>query len=342
MRLLYVSVHEPHEFDDITMLQSLGHEVFPLGYYFGPALDVGRLRPDVELGPGFPALREAFDATGCRFDVHDIANSIHLTPEFVALFDATIVMFVWPVIDRNWAALNTRPIILRTNGQGLDVFEEAHARLRGQGVRVVRCAEVEAAQEGYAGGDAVIRLTKNPAEFEPWRGGLNHVLSFAAAFEQRYPVEFALWRQSVEGLPALLGGRSNPHFDGVIGGVDWQKQLDLLRDCRAYFYCSGLSLPYTLNLVEAWMAGIPLVLMDPAAAGHPHTYWEIGTLITPGVDCLLVHDAAEAQAALRSLLDDAALAARIGAAGREAAIRLFGRATISAQWQALLTRIVPP
>lgn len=339
MRLLYISVHEPAEFDDITMLHGLGHEVFPLGYYFGPALDVGRLRPDIDLGQGFPALRAAFDATGCRFDVRDIAQSLHLTPEFVALFDATIVMFLWPAIDRNWAALNTRPIILRTIGQGLDVFEPDHARLRGQGVRVVRYAAAEAAQQGYAGADALIHLGKNPAEFEPWRGELAHVLNFTAAFEQRYPAEFQLWRQSVQGLPAWLGGRSNPPFDGVIGGVDWQRQRDLLRECRAYFYCSGLALPYTLNFIEAWMAGIPVVVMDPAAAGHGHRYWELGQIITPGEDCLLVRDASEAGAALRALLGEHGLAARIGAAGRASAIRQFGMPSIGAKWQAFLERI---
>ena len=342
MRLLYISVHESAEFDDITMLHGLGHEVFALGYYFGPALDVGRLRPDIDLGQGFPALRAAFDATGCRFDVQDIAQSLHLTPEFVALFDATIVMFLWPAIDRNWAALNTRPIILRTIGQGLDVFEEHHARLRGQGVQLVRYAAAEAAQQGYAGADAMIHLAKNPAEFEPWRGELPQILSFAAAFEQRYPVEFRLWQHAVQGLHALLGGRSNPHFDGVIGGVDWQTQRDLLRDCRAYFYCSGLALPYTLNFIEAWMAGIPVVVMDPAAAGHSHTYWEIGPMITPGEDCLLVRDASEAQGALRALLADHGLAARIGAAGRESAIRRFGMPAIGEKWQAFLKRIPLP
>jgi glycosyltransferase involved in cell wall biosynthesis len=342
MRLLYFSVHEPLEYDEITLLQGLGHEVFPLGYYFGEPLNVGRLRPDIDLGPGFPALREAFDATGCRFDVLDIVHGLHLTPEFVALFDATIVMFAWPAIDRNWEALNTRPIILRTIGQGLDVFEGAYARQRGAGVRLARYSPVEAAQQDYAGADAVIHFVKNPDAFAPWQGERGHVLTFAAAFADRYPVEFALWQQSVEGLPWLLGGRSNYPIPGVIGGVSWEQQLELLRDCRCYFYCSGLELPYSLNFMEAWMAGIPVVVMDPAAAGHGHTYWEIGQMITPGVDCLLARDAGEAQAALQALLSDHALAARIGAAGREAAIRHFGTAAIGAKWQAMLDRIAMP
>jgi glycosyltransferase involved in cell wall biosynthesis len=84
------------------------------------------------------------------------------------------------------------------------------------------------------------------------------------------------------------------------------------------------------------MAGIPVVVMDPSAVGLGHQYWEIGELITPGVDCLLVHNAAEAQAALRSLLTDDALAARIGAAGRAAAIRHFGWSRIAPEWAAVL------
>jgi glycosyltransferase involved in cell wall biosynthesis len=65
-------------------------------------------------------------------------------------------------------------------------------------------------------------------------------------------------------------------------------------------------------------------------------------MITPGEDCLLVRDASEAQGALRALLADHGLAARIGAAGRESAIRRFGMPAIGEKWQAFLKRIPLP
>jgi hypothetical protein len=43
---------------------------------------------------------------------------------------------------------------------------------------------------------------------------------------------------------------------------------------------------------------------------------------------------------LTALLDDAVLAARIGAAGREAAVSIFGAATVADEWRAALARIV--
>jgi len=336
MRLIYLSVHEPLEYDEVTLLRSLGHTVFPLGFNFGDHAGMGGLRPPIDLGPDFPKLREAFDRLGCRFDVRDAVGSLHLTPEFVARFDASVIMFAWPVIDRLWSVLKLRPIILRTIGQGLDVFEPAHRRLRAEGVRIVRYAAVEEATPGYAGADALIRFTKDPDYFAPWTGERPFVLSFASSFAQRFPAEFGLWQRATAALPTLLGGRGNGTVPPALGGIEAAEQLRLLRECRAYFYCSGLEIPYTLNFMEAWMAGIPAVVMHPSALGIGEQYWEIGRLITPGVDALLVRDAAQAEAALRSLLQDHALAARIGAAGRASAIRLFGRPNIGPQWQHLL------
>lgn len=336
MRLIYLSVHEPLEYDEVTLLRSLGHTVFPLGYNFGDHGGTGGLRPPIDLGPDFARLRVSFDRMGCRFDVRDAVGSLHLTPEFVARFDASIIMFAWPAIDRMWEVLKLRPIILRTIGQGLDVFEPQHERLRQQGVRIIRYAAVEEATPGYAGADALIRFTKNPDDFAPWTGERPYVLSFASSFAQRFPAEFDLWQRATESLPTLLGGRGNGHVPPALGGIDAAEQLRLLRECRAYFYCSGLEIPYTLNFMEAWMAGIPLVVMHPSAVGAGDGYWEIGRLITPGEDALLVRNAAEATAALRRLLEDHALAARIGAAGRASAIRLFGRPSIGPQWRDFL------
>jgi glycosyltransferase involved in cell wall biosynthesis len=62
-------------------------------------------------------------------------------------------------------------------------------------------------------------------------------------------------------------------------------------------------------------------------------------MITPGEDCLLVRNASEAQAALRALLADHDLAARIGAAGRASAIRQFGMPAIGKKWHAFLERM---
>jgi hypothetical protein len=335
MRILYISIHEILEYDEVRLLTGLGHQVFPLGYHH-LRMPIGGMRPLVELGPEHAAWQDRFEAAGCRYDVFDPIDGTVLTREFVAQFDLTIVMMNAHFAHRFAEALSVRPVVLRTIGQGLDAWEPLYAGLRSWGVRILRYAEAEASLPDFIGADATIRFYKDPADFKPWRGDNPRALSFAAAFAQRYPAQFALWREATEGLPMLLAGPGNT---GGIGAVSAAEQLELLAGCRAYFYCSGLELPYTLNFIEAWMAGVPLVVMDDALVPRPHRINEIARLIRPGHDALLARSTAEARILLQGLIAEPATGGRIGAAGRQAAIAHFGRALIAEQWRGFLQGI---
>lgn len=341
MRILYVSRHEILEYDEVRLLTELGHQVFPLGHYHMPGPYPGGLRPQLDLGPEHAELQHRFQESGSHFDFYGPPDASFLAPEFVALFDLTIVMFDWPFINTQHKALFQRPVVLRTIGQGLHEWEGVYTALRQQGVIILRYAEAEADQLGYAGGDATIRFYKNPDDFLPYRGGQPSVLSFASNFDLRYPEEYALWQASVSGLPVKLGGQGNEAEPNAIGPVTPREQIELLADCRAYFYCSGLNLPYSLNFMEAWMAGIPVVLMSDELTPRPVRCSEIARVITPGEDALVVHSAAEANDALFRLLSDPALGRRIGQAGRRSAIAHFGRQQIGRQWEQFLERFEP-
>lgn len=336
MRILYVSIHEILEYDEVRLLTALGHQVFPLGYHH-LRTPIGGLRPRVDLGPEHTSWQDRFEAAGCRYDVFNPIDGTVLTREFVAQFDLTIVMMNAHFAHRFAEALSVRPVVLRTIGQGLDAWEPLYAGLRSWGVHILRYAEVEALLPAFAGADATIRFYKDPADFPPWRGDNPQALSFTAAFAQRYPAQFAMWQEATEDLPMILAGPGNA---AGIGAVSPARQMELLAGCRAYFYCSGLELPYTLNFIEAWMAGIPVVVMDDALAPRSHRYSEIARLIRPGHDALLARSPAEARILLRGLIADPEIGGRIGAAGRKAAIQYFGYETISAQWRSLLDRIV--
>jgi glycosyltransferase involved in cell wall biosynthesis len=340
MRILYVSFHEVLEYDDVRLFAALGHQVFPLGHYHEAGPYRGVLRPPLDLGPEHALLKQSFRDHGCRFDMHGSIDDWRLTPEFVAQFDLTIVTYNVFFIHRFWDALSVRPVVIRTYGQAMNEWEHFYEGLRGLGVLVVRYGEAETEQLGYAGHDAIIRFYKDPADFPEWTGAMPAALTFALSFARRYPQEYALWRAATEGLHVLLGGAENHATAGALGAVTADEQLALLAGCRAYFYCSGLHIPYTLNFIEAWMSGIPLVVMDDQVFPHggPRCS-EIARLITPGEDCLLVHDAAQARAALARLIADPEEGRRIGQAGRRAAIRWFGRERIAAEWQAFLAGI---
>jgi hypothetical protein len=335
MRILYYSVHSVLEHDEVSLLRSLGHEVLSLGEYFDGALGQS-LRPMLPPSPGEAALHEAFHAGGGQFRRFTAPEETVLPPAVVALFDAVVVMHSCAFIEHHWEALRQRPVVLRTIGVNLHGGEPDIARLRARGVRVVRYSPIEETGADYAGADAVIRFHKDETVHAGWTGHERRGVMFAADFRQRFPGEAALWEEITADLPMVLGGAGNFEPRHSIGYVDFAHQMALLRGSRAYFKCSCLHMPYTLSLIEAWITGLPVVAMDPRAVESALPFAEWPRLFRPGADALLARDAAEARAMLRALLDDHGFAARLGAAGRESAIRLFGREAVVPHWQRFL------
>jgi len=119
------------------------------------------------------------------------------------------------------------------------------------------------------------------------------------------------WKQAMlEELPGL--DRSRLHFVGPLGTPDWRR---LLQATSAHVY---LSVPFVLSwsLIEAMAAGAPVVGSDTApvreAVGH-------------GTEGLLAdfHDPDAVADAVSRLLDDRALAARLGRGARARALARY-------------------
>ena len=335
MRILYLSVHQVLEYDEIRVFRQLGHEVFSVGTYFSPE-PTFPLRPYLNLGESHGELRRCFEAMGCISD--GMLASCHLTVEFVSLFDVVVVMHDIHTVARLWPALSVRPVIWRTIGQGIDLYEDVAKPFRTSGMFIVRYSPNEMLSDAYIGADALIRFAKDTADFAPWEGHENRVVSFVNMYAQRYPEEYARYGRITNGLPHALGGLHNEDLPGAIGAVDSKKQLAVLRDSRAYLYASGGGVPYTLTFIEAWMAGIPLVVMDNRSARS--RFDEIPLLIRDMETGVVARSESEARSALQALLADDALARRIGTAGREAAEALFGWNVVGKQWDALFAMAV--
>lgn len=327
-RILTFSVHAILDYDEIRLFRSMGHVVFPMGYYT-EGVAPNPFRPHLPFGPEELELLELYRAEGCVAQSVLEWGHIRFTRRFVEAFDIVIVPhsahFVTLLLDR----LGARPVILRTIGQGLNEQEPQIGPLRAAGIKVVRYAESEARVPGFAGADATIRFAKFAEDFTGWTGESRQVLSFVNDFPSRFPEELAAWRAATQGLPTCLGGRRNEGVEGWIGLVDEAAQRDLLRRSRAYLYAANLAVPYTLNFIEAWMTGIPVVVLRPEGASP---FSELPALIEHGRTGLMARTPGEARAFLRELLDSPSEAARIGAAGREEAIRIFGRDSLAPHW----------
>jgi glycosyltransferase involved in cell wall biosynthesis len=85
-----------------------------------------------------------------------------------------------------------------------------------------------------------------------------------------------------------------------------------------------------LSVCEAMMVGLPVVGLATT---------ELPTIITDGVDGFVSNDLDRLVDVMRTLLDDPDLAARVGAAARDTALRRFSLARFTADWEALLSSV---
>jgi hypothetical protein len=340
MRILYLSCHSILEYDEVKLLTELGHDVFSPGAYVEPA-NPG----DSSLRPGIPGLEydkdilQEFHAIHDRFPGED--NKDHLYKEFVDHFDCVIVMHLPRWIQRNWHAMHHKRVIWRTIGQSVSGIEMHLAPYRRQGMEIVRYSPKEANIPGQIGQDALIRFYKDPEDYGNWTGEKERVVTFAQHMQQRNRAcNYTLFDNVTRPFDRRLFGPGNESGDWQMGKVPFEQLQEEMRTNRVYFYTGTHPASYTLNFIEAWMTGIPVV-----AIGHEfgnanyfpgHDLYEVHELLTDGMDGFVSDNPQKLQNDVRLLLDDYALAKTIGQKGRKRAIEVFGKETIKEQWRRFL------
>lgn len=335
MRILYLSVHAILEYDEITLLRSLGHSVFPIGAYFAYKTSQS-FRPQIVPTSDEMSLLESFTSTGCSYSGGSIYE-LDLKEAFVRKFDAIIVMDSVGVVMHHWNTISIKPVFLRTIGQSILETEPSIKNSRKMGLRVIRYSPAERRAHNYGGEDTLIRFYKPAPVSRPWSGDRRQTLTFANHFAGRYARENEIY-SSIFAEPdrvGVLAGAGNDGIPGGIGMVSFEDQQTLLAESRAYFYCTGMKIPYTLNFIEAWIAGAPVVVL----CADPGLFFEIPNLINHDVDGYVAHTADEAIRYIDYLMVDQAKAAHMSLAGKARAESLFSAAVIAPQWQALLASL---
>lgn len=323
------------EDDEIKLFKSLGHDIFPLGVNFGFHA-VEPFRESISFNERERTLMDRFLSFGCCYRYGaQYADETVLTAEFVALFDIVVVMHDLDFIRRFWPELSRRPVIWRTIGQNIDHCEPIAADLHARGMHIVRYSPLERSAHGYCGETALIRFCKDPKAYGPWAGNADHILTFCNTLMQRYPGLASQYGKIVQGLPSMLGGIGNDGLQGHIGILSPRQQIDHYNACRAYLYCSGPDIPYTLNFMEALMTGMPVVAVDLAPT---HRFYEIPALLADGVG-IVVETTGDAHAALEKLLSDQAYARSVSVKARARAIELFSSEHVGEQWNALFAEL---
>jgi hypothetical protein len=133
------------------------------------------------------------------------------------------------------------------------------------------------------------------------------------------------------GVPLDLVGMDSAALGGL-GEVPPPELPGFLGRYRFYFH----PVRYTslgLSLCEAMMVGLPVVGLATT---------ELPSIVTDEVDGFVSNDVDLLVDVMRTLLDDADLATRVGAAGRDTARRRFSLSRFTADWESLLSSVARP
>ena len=219
----------------------------------------------------------------------------------------------------------------------------------GARINVVRYSPAEVGLPGFADTSAVIYFCKDPTDFPDWVGGTNAV-TFHSHYKERDAISaprLADYRVLAQGSDVSLYGVNIPDGGLVKGPIHFSEQMAVMASAGCYLYVWTQPPSYTLSLVEAMMAGLPIIA--PSAAfvsacepspmfGWQPSRYEVDALLGDG--CGLVYDSIEeGRSQVRHLLANQAMAKTISERSRRRAVSLFGIDAIILQWNGLLSSL---
>lgn len=332
--LLVLSSHAILEYDDLRLFSDLGYDVFMPGAYSDPSNPgENSIRPALPNAPHHPELNALCDEQrgrhgpeGLDMGIVDWAKA-DLHPKLIDWADIIMVnCFPDTWIGYQWERIREKRVIWRTIGQSNPHLE--HEMRRFEGLEIVRYSPAEKrAFEPlgvFAGEDALIRFCKYPSDFGPWIGDDLVVGNITQNLDLRGDhCGLDFWQKATEGLPTKLAGLGSERLGGL-GLLSYQGMLDYLSHIRAYLYMGTQPASYTLSLMEAMLAGVPVVSIGPEDMWMPALFegHEIASYYS--------NDSEMARASLLTLLDwrdeDASILTRARAD------LLFSPETIGPQW----------
>lgn len=343
-RIVLCLSHAIEEYQQVSLLSDLGYEVFSIGGYIDPAHPHSDLRPPLPDVPFFPDLRDAVDGQGT--DDNLTAAQSHIPTAILDWLgdDGAIIYHhreerIWGQWPRllDWKRGNAgRRVIWRTVGQSVSTNERQALPYRMAGCERIAYSPKEANIPGYTGHDALIRFWGAQSD-RPWTGDDATVINIAQHLRQREPfTNWSFWDSATRDLPRRAMGPGSEAIGGT-GGVTYAQMQDALHTARAFVFCGSQPASYTLALIEALHAGIPVVSIGKSWMriqydGHTAEEMFEGHEISP----LAYDDPNAAFQTLRRLLAEPEYAAVISAESRAIARDLFDRDTVGAQWKAYL------
>lgn len=341
-RICLLLSHSIEEHMMLSMFHGLGYEVFSIGGYIDPRSPHSPLRPPLPEVPFWPELKAAVDALGTEDNLTAAQSRI---PDAVLdwLGDDGVVQIHhkeerawsdWPRL-RDWMlGSGGRRVIWRTVGQSVENNERQALPYRLAGCERVAYSPREAHIPGYTGHDALIRFWAEPPDRE-WVGDHPTVVQISQHLRQREPfTNWSFWDSATRGLKRQATGPGSEVIGGP-GAVSVDEMRWTLSRARAFLFTGSQPASYTLGLVEAMAAGIPVVSIGPSWMRVHSPY---GPDLFEGHELapLWSDDPNAARHMLRRLLADHDWAREVSRQTRERAAQHFDRETVARQWRDFL------
>jgi glycosyltransferase involved in cell wall biosynthesis len=332
MNILYLSCHATLEYDELLLFHELGYDFFSIGGYINPRTPHDPKRPAID-----------HDGHQHLADIAMVHNQYNLHEKQIAWADVVIIMHIPEWVENNWDLLKKsgKRVIWRSIGQSVNGVEQRIAPYFKEGLEIVRYSPYESRIPGYAGESAVIRFYKDPEEFGGWTGETDEVITFAQNMRGRG--EFCNYETFLEiskGRNAKVYGPHNEDSGDLCGGLlGYEEMQEKMRKAGVYFYTGTWPASYTLNFIEAWMSGIPMVAIGPSKGNSKEfgqdTY-EVADLLKNGRFGFASDDIDQMNIFIDKLLEDKTLARQISERAREEAIGLFGKEIVKKHWKTYL------
>lgn len=324
MKLLYLSCHAILEYDELKLFEELGVDYFSLGSYVTPSSPVDPIRP-------------ALTHTPDEWLISHAPPRDNIPQEFIDKFDVIVVMHVKEWIIDNWEKIKHKKVIWRTIGQSTPSYEQDLFKYRQEGLKVVRYSAREVNIENNIGCDAIIPFYKDQDEFCDWKGIEREVIIFHQDMKNRGEYcGYDNFLKIAAEFNAHIYGPNNQDSGTLNGGFkSYDEMRQKMRDARVYVYTGTQPASYTLNFIEAMMTGIPMVCLGPKlwnTLNLAGDVYEIPDIIQNGVNGFYSDDIRHLRDIIEALLNDDALAKRIGSMGRQTAIARFGKHIVKEKW----------
>lgn len=343
-KLLYLSCHCVLEYDELRVLNELGYDVFTNDAYHRPRTPVVNRRPPLDIPDKPDYLQKFYEMCHINSNNPDVKPEQYnnlLTDAMIDAFDIIMIMHLPRFIEQNWERIKHKTVIWRTIGQSTPDVEAKMLRYREQGLKIIRYSPKERSLAHYVGEDTIIRFAKYESDYLPYVGDQNYVMSFGQNVIGRGDhCRYDLIRNVAKDYNFKLFGPGNVEAPMSYGEIDYASQLIELSKNKAYFYSGTWPASYTLNFIEAWMSGIPVIALGDELASKVGKFpYEVNSLIKHGETGFCCNNIKELKECIREVMVNVPLRKRISENGKKAAVELFGVDVIKPQWKSFLDTI---